>query len=204
MPASVAVQARGSHGTATRVLSRPWGTNYSTRASGEPRGCLPEETMNTRTWTRVLIAVLCTISGLVDTLCATGLVVELSPDGRWGPGLHTLAVSGPLQIVGAALLLSGRKTRWALKILGCYVFLVAVFGNLPLIFHSDVRGSAIAGLLGNLAVMGGIVFWLYSDRTPDAHEAEPALPMTNPAPALPVGLLVRRDSSGPQALRQAK
>lgn len=160
--------------------------------------------MNTRTWTRVLIAVLCTISGLVDTLCATGLVVELSPDGRWGPGLHTLAVSGPLQIVGAALLLSGRKTRWALKILGCYVFLVAVFGNLPLIFHPVSGENAIAGLLINLVVMGGILYWLYSERVPSVPGANPALPMTNPAPALPVRLLVRRDSSGPQALRQAK
>ena len=139
--------------------------------------------MNTRTWTRILIAVACSISGLVDTLGATGLVVELSPDGRWGPGVHTLAVSGPLQIVGAALLVFGRQTRWALSILGCYVFLVGVFGNLPLIFHSGVSGSAIAGLLSNLAVLGGILYWLHSEHILSVQKAKPALPSTNPAPA---------------------
>jgi hypothetical protein len=154
-----------------------------TRASGGSSDCLPGETMNTRTWTRVLIAVLCAFSGLVDTLSATGLVVELSPDGLWGPGVHTLAVSGPLQIAGAALLVFGRKTRWALCILGVYVFLVSVLGDLPLIFRTDVSGSAIAGLLGNLAVMGGILYWLHSDRRLSAQEAKPALPTTNAAPA---------------------
>ena len=139
--------------------------------------------MNTRTWTRVLIAVLCAFSGLVDTLSATGLIVELSPDGLWGPGVHTLAVSGPLQIAGAALLVFGRKTRWALCILGVYVFLVSVLGNLPLIFRPGVSGSAIAGLLGNLAVMGGILYWLHSEPILSAQKAKPALPTTNPAPA---------------------
>jgi len=125
------------------------------------------------------MAVSFSILGLVETLSATGLVVELSPDGRWGSGVHTLAVSGPLQMVGAALLASGRKTRWVLKILGCYVFLVGVFGNLPLIFNPDVGGSAIVGLLGNLAVMGGIWYWLHSERIPNAHRVDPA-------PALPI------------------
>jgi hypothetical protein len=137
--------------------------------------------MNLRTWALVLIAVSCLISGLAETLSATGLVVELSPDGRWGPGVHTLAVSGPLQMLGAALLASGRKRRWTLSILGCYVFLAGVFGNLPLIFNPDVGGSAIAGLLGNLAVMGGILYWLYGERIPSAQRARPALPITNPA-----------------------
>jgi uncharacterized membrane protein YphA (DoxX/SURF4 family) len=121
--------------------------------------------MNLRTWARVLVAVALSISGLVETLSATGLVVELSPDGRWGSGVHTLAVSGPLQLAGAALIASGRKTRWALIILGCYVFLVSVLGNLPLIFNPDVGGSAIAGLVSNLAVIGGILYWLHSERT---------------------------------------
>lgn len=154
--------------------------------------------MNLRTWARVLIAVSFSISGLLETLSATGLVVELSPDGRWGPGVHTLPVSGPLQMVGAALIASGRKTRWVLSLLGCYVFLVSVFGNLPLIFNPDVGGSAIAGLLSNLAVMGGILYWLHSERIPSAHGAKSALPMTNSAPALPIRLLVFQDSSGPQ------
>ena len=113
--------------------------------------------MNLRTWARALIAVSFSISGLVETLSATGLVVELSPDGLWGPGVHTLAISGPLQVAGAVLLASDRKTRWALSILGCYVFLASVFGNLPLILNPDVGKSAIAGLLGNLVLMGGIL-----------------------------------------------
>jgi len=156
--------------------------------------------MNPRTWARVLVAALFSVSGLVDTLGAAGLVVELSPDGRWGPGVHTLAVSGPLQMVGAALIASGRKTRWALGILGCYVLLVSVFGNLPLVFNPDVGGSAVAGLLGNIAAMGGILFWLHSERVPNALRARPAPPMTNPARALPASLLCCQDSSGPQTL----
>ncbi len=138
--------------------------------------------MNVRTCARVLIAVLFSISGLVETLSATGLVVELSPDGGWGPGVHTLSVSGPLQMVGAALLASGRMARWILSILGCYVFLVGVFGNLPLILNPDVGGSAIAGLLSNLATMGGIFYWLRSAGMPAAHRARPALPMTTASP----------------------
>jgi hypothetical protein len=123
--------------------------------------------MNLRTWVRVLIAVSFAISGLAETLSSTGLVVELSSDGRWGSGVHTLAVSGPLQMVGAALLASGRQTRWVLGILGCYVFLVSVFGNLPLILNPGVGWSAIAGLAINLAVMGGILYWFHNERTPD-------------------------------------
>ena len=154
--------------------------------------------MNPRTWARVLVAALFSVSGLVDTLGAAGLVVELSPDGRWGPGVHTLAVSGPLQMVGAALLASGRKTRWALRILGCYILLVTVFGNLPLIFDPDVGRSAIAGLLSNLAVMGGIWYWLRGDHIPSGHRAKPALPVIDSAPALPVRLLPCQDSSDPK------
>jgi uncharacterized membrane protein YphA (DoxX/SURF4 family) len=157
--------------------------------------------MNLRTWSRVLLAVAFSVSGLAETLGATGLVVELSPDGLWGSGVHTLAVSGPLQLVGAVLLATGRKTRWTLSILGGYLLLVSVFGNLPLIFHPQVGGSAIAGLLIDLAILGGILYVLYglhSDRTPDSNRAKPALPVINPAPALPIRLLARPDSSDPQ------
>jgi uncharacterized membrane protein YphA (DoxX/SURF4 family) len=146
--------------------------------------------MNLRTWARILIALSFLISGLVETLGATGLVVELSPDGRWGSGIHTLAVSGPLQLVGAALLASGRKTRWALIILGFYVFLASVFGNLPLIFNSKVGGSAISELLSNLAILGGILYWLHSERMPTADKADYSVPMTSLAPASLVTLLV--------------
>jgi len=71
--------------------------------------------MNLRPWVRVLIAASFTISGFVETLSATGLVVELSPDGNWGPGVHTLAVSGPLQMVGpfCSVLAEGPAGHWA-------------------------------------------------------------------------------------------
>jgi hypothetical protein len=144
--------------------------------------------MNLRTWARILIAVSFSISGLVETLGATGLVVELSPDGRWSSGIHTLAVSGPLQLVGAAVLASGRKTRLALIILGCYVFLVSVFGNLPLIFNPNVGGSALTGLLNNLAVMGGIMYWFHSERIPGSYRAKLAPPIANPVSPLKVRL----------------
>jgi hypothetical protein len=162
--------------------------------------------MNLRTWARVFIAVSFSISGLVETLSATGLVVELSPDGRWQPGVHTLSVSGPLQLFGAVLLASGRKTRWALRILGCYV-LVSVCGNLPLIYSSDVGARSIAVLLSNLALMGGVLYWLHSERTPGGHGAEPAPAMTNPAavaahtvPGVPAGTRLKGQArSGPGA-----
>jgi hypothetical protein len=139
--------------------------------------------MNLRTGVRVLIAISILISGLVETLGATGLTMELSPAHRWGGGVHTLAVSGPLLLVGAALLASGQKTRWVLSILGCYILLSSVLGDVPLIFNPDVGGSAITELLINLAVMCGIVYWLCTDRKLSARRAKPALAMANPAPA---------------------
>jgi len=139
--------------------------------------------MDLRTGVRALIAISILISGLVETLGATGLVMELSPAHRWGAGVHTLAVSGPLLLVGAALLASGRKTRWVLSMVGCYVLLVSVLGDVPLIFNPDVGGSAVTELLINLVVMGGIVYWLYSDRKLSARGAKPAPPVANPAPA---------------------
>jgi hypothetical protein len=117
-------------------------------------------------------------------------VIELSPDGRWDSGIHTLAVSGPLQLVGAAVLASGRKTRWALIILGCYVFLAGVFGNLPLIFNPEVGGSALTGLLSNLAIIGGILYWLYSERMPVNQREEPIVQRVNPRPASLVRLVL--------------
>ena len=47
--------------------------------------------------------------GTCETLSDTGLVIEISPDAHWGPGAHSLAIGGPFQMAGAALLLSGRK-----------------------------------------------------------------------------------------------
>jgi hypothetical protein len=72
-----------------------------------------------------------------------------------------------------------------LSILGGYVFLVGVCGNLPLIFNPNAGGSAIAALLINLAVMAGIWYWFRTERIPSVHGAKPALPMANLAPALP-------------------
>ena len=137
--------------------------------------------MNSRTCARILIAVLFAGSGLVEMLGATGLIVELSPDGRWASGMHSLAIGGPLQLVGAAMLASGHKTRWAMGILGCYAFLVCVFGNLPLISNSDVGWNALLGLLNNLAVMGGIIYWFHSERKPGDYQAKLAHPSVNPA-----------------------
>jgi hypothetical protein len=154
--------------------------------------------MNLRSGARVFITVSVSISGIVETLSATGPVVELSPNNLLGPGVHTLAVSGPLQMLGAVLVACGRKTRWTLGILGCYVFLVSVFGDLPLIFHPDVSGNAIVGLLSNLAVMGGLLCWLRGERILSAHRAELALPMANSATAWSAALQFCPDSSGPQ------
>ncbi|MDR3719312.1 MAG: hypothetical protein P4K98_10945 [Bryobacteraceae bacterium] len=146
--------------------------------------------MNLRTWARILIAVSFSISGLVETFGATGLVVELSPDGRWGSGIHTVAVSGPLQLAGAAILASGRKTRWALIILGGYVFLAGVFGNLPLIFNPAGGGNALTGLAGNVAVLGGILFWFYSGRIAADRREGRLAPRATPRPVSVAGLVL--------------
>jgi hypothetical protein len=135
--------------------------------------------MKRQTWARVLIAAAFFISGSLETVSATGLVVELSRDGRWGPGIHTLAVSGPLQMLGAVLIVSGRKPNWVMSILGGYLLLAGVFGNLPLIFNPNVSRNAVAGLIGDVAVLGGIAYWLQGERIPDAPRSEPALSMTN-------------------------
>jgi uncharacterized membrane protein YphA (DoxX/SURF4 family) len=120
--------------------------------------------MNLRTCARILIAISFFLSGLAEALSATGLVVEISPNAHWGHGAHSLAIGGALQMAGAALLLSGRKTRWALGILVCYVALGSVFGNLPQVFNPHIGASAIAGLLSNMAVIGGLLYWLHGER----------------------------------------
>lgn len=146
--------------------------------------------MSSRTWARLLIAVSLSISGLVETLGATGLVMELSPDGGLGAGIHTLAVSGPLQFVGAIVVASGRKTRWALIILMCYTLLVSAFGDLPLIFNPEVSGSALISLLANVAVMGGILYWFQSERVPGAQSEGVSVPIANHRPDLLFGLML--------------
>lgn len=123
-----------------------------------------KRTMNLRTWARILVATSFFLSGLAETLSATGLLVEISPDARWGPEGYSVAIGGPLQMAGAALLLSGRKTRWALGILVCYLALGSIFGNLPQVLNPHVGASAIAGLLSNLAVIGGLLYWLHGER----------------------------------------
>lgn len=64
-----------------------------------------------RLWARFLIASSFLFSGLAETLSATGVVLELSPGAQFSLGFHTLAIGGPLQMAGATLLASGRKTR---------------------------------------------------------------------------------------------
>ena len=140
--------------------------------------------MSLQTCVRALIAISFFVSGLVETLGATGLVVELSPAHRWGPGVHTLAVSGPLLIMGAALLAFGLNTRWVFSILGCYVLLGSVLGDLPLIFKSEPDGNAITELFINLVVISGILYWFYGERRLRAGCARPAHTMTNPASVL--------------------
>jgi hypothetical protein len=71
-----------------------------------------EGTVNLRTWGRILIATSFFPSGLAETPGVMGLVVEFSPDARWRPGDHTLALGGPLRMAAAALPASGEKTRW--------------------------------------------------------------------------------------------
>lgn len=152
--------------------------------------------MNLQTGVRALIATSVLISGVVETLGATGLVVELSPAHRWGPGVHTLAVSGPLLMVGAALLAFGQKTRWVLSILGCYVVLASVLGDMPLVLSPAVGTSAIIELLINLAVLIGIVSLLYCDWKPSDQRTRRACPTANPASTSPTGLLIYQDSPG--------
>lgn len=129
--------------------------------------------MKLRTWARILIALSFSLSGLVETLSATGLVVEWSPTGHWDSGVHVLAIGGPLQLAGAVLLLSGRKTRWALGILGCYVVLASIFEALPFLFKPELGGFAFAGLLSNLAVIGGILYWFDRERSVSSLIAPP-------------------------------
>jgi len=123
--------------------------------------------MNLRTPVRILIAASFLVSGLVESLSATGLSVEFSSGGLLGNPAHILAVSGPLQVLGAVLIASGRKTRWAFIVLGCYIFLVSVFGNVPLIFKPE-GVNAIAGLAANVAILGGILYWLHGERSTGA------------------------------------
>ncbi|MBI5282654.1 MAG: hypothetical protein HY858_13295 [Candidatus Solibacter usitatus] len=122
--------------------------------------------MNLRACARAFIAISFFLAGLAETLGATGLVIMFSPDARWGPRTQTLALGGLLQMAAAVLLASGRKTRWALGFLLGYVLLGTVFGNLPHILDSDAGGSALAGLVANLAAIGGLLYWLQFEGTP--------------------------------------
>lgn len=140
--------------------------------------------MQLRTCTRLVIAVFFVFSGFVETVGGTGLVLEFSPDGRWGSGSHSLGVGGPLQLVGAAVLVSGRRTCWALTILGCYILLVSVFGDLPLLFNPEVGGSALASLLANVAVTGGILYWFQSERVPCGQRERFSVSKANQRPNL--------------------
>ena len=68
-----------AHAHRKRLQVRPHRAQLESRArAGQecgPNGCISEKTMNLRTWVRVPIAIAIAISGLVETLGATGLVV---------------------------------------------------------------------------------------------------------------------------------
>lgn len=137
--------------------------------------------LNLRTVARSLIGASFFFAGLAETLSATGLVVELAPGMFWGMEPHTLPLGGPVQIAGAALLFSRRKTVWALGVLVAYLILGTIFSNLPLILRPEVGDAALAGLVSNMAVVGGMLYWLQAERSArghasDVHLAEPALP----------------------------
>ena len=119
--------------------------------------------MDLKQCARLLIASSFLVSGLAETLSATGLVIELLPEAQASLGMQTLAVGGPLQIAGAAWLASGRKTRRALALLVGYLVLVSLFGNLPGIIHPDPSGKALAGMITNMAVIGGLLHWMQSE-----------------------------------------
>ena len=119
--------------------------------------------MDLKQCARFLIASSFLVSGLAETLSATGLVIELLPGAQASLGMQSLAVGGPLQIVGGAWLASGRKTRRVLALLVGYLVLVSLFGNLPGIIHPDPSGKALAGMITNMAVIGGLLHWMQSE-----------------------------------------
>lgn len=121
-------------------------------------------TIDYKLWARLLIACSFLLSGLAETLSATGLVVELSPQAQSRFGCGSLVVGGPVQLAGAILLASGRRTRWALGILMGYVFLTSLFGILPGITRPGQSGAALPGLVSNLAVIGGLLHWIQTER----------------------------------------
>lgn len=123
--------------------------------------------MNLRTWARLLVALSFFLSGLAETLSATGFVVEVSRKATWDSDAHTLALGGVVQMTAAAMLVVGRKTHWALAVLIAYLALGSIFGILPRFFTPDAAGSPIASLLSNMAIIGGLLHWFHLERAPE-------------------------------------
>ena len=92
-----------------------------------------------------------------------GDMIELLPGAQASLGMQSLAVGGPLRIAGGAWLASGRKTRRVLALLVGYLVLVSLFGNLPGLIHPDPSGKALAGMITNMAVIGGLLHWMQSE-----------------------------------------
>lgn len=132
---------------------------------------------------RTLIAVSFFLTGLAETLSATGLVVELAPRLLWGMEPHTLPLGGPVQMAGAILLFSGRKTAWALAMLLSYLILGTIFSSIPGIFRPDIGDAALAGFVSNLAVVGGMLYWLHSEKVP--HDPRLTVPEPSHGTASP-------------------
>ncbi|MGJ5820456.1 hypothetical protein [Paludibaculum fermentans] len=123
--------------------------------------------MTLRAFARILIAMSFFLSGLAETLSATGFVIEVSPRANWDTDIHTLALGGVVQMSAAAMIVFGHKTHWALAALIAYLALGSIFGILPRFFTPDAGGSPIASLLSNMAIIGGLLHWFHLER--DAH-----------------------------------
>jgi len=72
-------------------------------------------------------------------------------------------------MAGAASAIVCRKTPWALGILVCYVALGSVFwqpaqSSIPML--APVR---LPALLSNLAVIGGLLYWLHAERAASSN-----------------------------------
>lgn len=120
---------------------------------------------------QILISIAFFLMGLAETLSSTGLVIQISPDARWGPGVRTLALGGLLQMAASILLASGRKTRWALCVLLCYAGLGIIVLDLPPSITHDAGITSMAAIVCKLAAIGGLAYCLRRVSSQPSGEA---------------------------------